>query len=170
MNGRRSPILAPGPSRNGTSKRGSIPPRLDSTMPDRRLATRTPAALAGAVAVSQSRTSMARKAAAFGRFLVDRLVAGIAVPADGRACDEHRRRLGHGEHRAYDRAGSVDLAGTQFLLASRGPAAAGYRRAGEVHDGVDAVKRALAQASVGGARVPPQLLLAGRAPADPPGD
>lgn len=60
------PILAPRPSRKGSSSGPSNPPCLDSTMPERRLTTRMPAARAGAVACSQSRTSVGRNPAPLG--------------------------------------------------------------------------------------------------------
>src|SRR5262249_34134053 len=60
---RPDPNVAPRPSRNGSSSRPSMPPRAASTMPERKLATRMPADLAGSAAASQSRTSSARNPA-----------------------------------------------------------------------------------------------------------
>ena len=61
MNWVPGPILAPSPSRNSGTSGPSIPPLRDSTTPERRFATRTPAWLAGRAAASQSRTRWARK-------------------------------------------------------------------------------------------------------------
>src|SRR5215472_5923093 len=55
------PMRAPRPNWKAGSSGRSIPPRRDSTMPDRKETTRTPAAAAGCAAVSQSRTRAARK-------------------------------------------------------------------------------------------------------------
>jgi len=58
---RPDPIRPPRPSRNNGSSLPSIPPRGDSTRPERSVQTRMPAAAASPAAASHSRTTSARK-------------------------------------------------------------------------------------------------------------
>ena len=58
---RPDPSLPPSPSRNSGSSRPSIPPRRESTIPDRSVTTRMPADAASPAVASQSRTTSGRK-------------------------------------------------------------------------------------------------------------
>ena len=99
-----------------------------------------------------------------------RPVAGVAVPADGRGAQQHRRGIGRGRDGLDDGPGAGDPAVAQLLLAGRGPAAAGDGRTGQVHHAVGAAEHGRVEPAGRGPRIPADLGRRCGGPADQPGD
>ena len=119
----------------------SAPPLADRTMPVRRCATRMPASAAGWVAASHATHTSARKSWPGALCSVELLVAAVAVEADRRSRQQHRRLAVEAGQRAGQEVGVRTRLSMISLLVGVGPAVVADAGAGQVHDGVDAVER-----------------------------